>query len=70
MKVKANHWVKNGDGWHKPGDVFDVESLDGLSGAVAVEEKHAETKPVESEEHPVSAEAPEKKPARRTRKQK
>lgn len=50
MKVRARHWVKTDSGWHSTGDIFEVETLDGLAGMVdVIEMAKPEPKPVEAE---------------------
>lgn len=68
MKVKANHWLKTETGWHKAGDVFEVKSLDGLTGMVEVveEPKCKAPAPAPVTEEAEDTQAP--KPTKRARK--
>lgn len=74
IKVKAKHWI-NADGtWHKAGEIFEIESIEGIEKGVEViaepESADEPEKPEKVSEKPVKAEKETEavKPAARRRK--
>ena len=63
MKVKAKHWIKTESGWHQTGEVFETDTVDGLTGMVDVIEE--DSAPVGQMDD--SLEPEEEKPAARKR---
>lgn len=54
MKVKAKNWINVSGEWHQAGDIFEIESIDGIEGSVEViaEPKSAEKPEVKTETTP------------------
>lgn len=63
LTVKAKHWVKDGAGWHEPGEVFAVLSATDINDMVEVVSGTEQSAEGETAERPVE-------PPKRTRKRK
>lgn len=69
MKVKAKHWI-NADGvWHKAGEIFEIESAEGIEkGVEVIAEPESEVEPEKPERASEKQETGTVKPATRRRK--